>query len=85
MIDNLMHNVDSIKNNHSDGISLSSDKVEITLVENCDRCKCNNYYIWGTVINSELNIQLRCIKCGKKISCIKSGMDGVEKDELYKE
>ena len=82
MVDNLIYTVDSIESYHSDGISLSSNKVEITLVENCDRCKCNNYYIWGTVINSELKIQLRCIKCGKKISCIKSSMDGVEKDEL---
>jgi hypothetical protein len=82
MVNNLIYDVDSIESYHSDGISLSSDKVQITLVKNCDRCDCNNFYIWGTVIKSELKIQLRCIKCGKQISCIKSSMNGGKKDEL---
>ena len=81
MADNLIYTVDSMGSYPSDGISLSSDKVQIALVKNCDRCDCTNFYIWGTVINSELKIQLRCIKCGKQISCIEFSMDGVEKNE----
>jgi hypothetical protein len=82
MVDNPTNNIDSVEIYHSDGISISSDKVQITLVKNCDGCDFTNFYIWGTVINSELKIQLRCIKCGKEISRITSCMDEVEKDEL---
>ncbi len=85
MVDNQIHDVDSIESFHSDGMSFSSDRVEIIIVENCDRCYCNNFYIWGTVINSELKVELTCIKCGKIISRIKYCIDGVKKDAMEKE
>jgi len=85
LVDNLIDNVDFIESPHSNGISLSFDRVEIKLVKNCDRCYCNNFYIWGTVIKSILRIELRCIKCGKIISFIKSCLNEVEKDALEKE
>ncbi len=85
LVDNLIDNVDFIESLHSDGISLSFDRVVIKLIKNCDRCYCNNFYIWGTVIQSVLKIQLRCIKCGKIISLIKSCLDEVEKDAWEKE
>ncbi len=80
LVANLTYNVDSLKNLHSDEMSLSHDRVEIKLVKNCGRCNCNNFYIWGTIINDEFNLELRCIKCGNKVSSIKSYLNGVDKN-----
>jgi hypothetical protein len=85
LIDNLIDNVDVIESLHSNGISLSFNRLEIKLVKNCEKCLCNNFYIWGTVIKNELRIELRCVKCGKIISRIKSCIDEATKDALEKE
>lgn len=48
-------------------ISYSSEKkIDIEIPVECTNCKFSNFYVWGTLVNSRLKIEVRCIKCGKK-------------------
>ena len=31
----------------------------------CIKCKFNNFKLWGTIMNDKMNIEWRCIRCGK--------------------
>ena len=44
---------------------LKEEQLIINIPETCDECKSNNFYLWGTNINKKLEINVRCIKCGK--------------------
>ena len=44
---------------------LIEGQLTINMPETCDECKSNNFYLWGTNINKKLEINVRCIKCGK--------------------
>ena len=48
------------------------EQLIIDIPEICDECKSNNFYLWGTNINKKLEIDVRCIKCGKRASKLES-------------
>jgi len=47
------------------------ERILLSLKEICDKCASANVNIWGTVMNSKLSIQTRCMRCGTILSDIK--------------
>ena len=43
-------------------------KAEIEIPDKCSECGFENVNIWGTKIQGELNISVKCAKCGKVLS-----------------
>jgi len=43
----------------------SDKKLELEIPMNC-QCGFKNFYVWGTRINGETHIEVRCMSCGRK-------------------
>jgi hypothetical protein len=57
--------------NYIENTSLSLNRINIELPNNCKNCDLNNFYIWGTIINGKIKTELRCMRCGNIISIYK--------------
>ena len=43
-----------------------SPMIELKIPTLCMKCGFHNFKLWGTIINDDMNIEWRCIRCGKK-------------------
>jgi len=46
-------------------IVMLNSTIDLKIPTLCIKCKFNNFKLWGTIMNDNMNIEWRCMRCGK--------------------